>query len=247
MNVFARGDDHVVYQNGLNAGQFNGGWSGWKGLYGLNTTLGPATTVQDGSVYVFAQNNSRIYYTRWNGTGADGWQEVPGGQLTDFTPGVAPGVIVARQANGGIRYNTFDGSGPVLTWYHWRDVPDQGRTPSAPAITKYGNGYFLFVRDYYSGIQYKSLNANRATWGVWTTVPGGGKTPDAPAVASELLAVRGTDDRLHWNVFNGWSHWTGWNTVGGKTYSAPALTHAGGFYALVVRGTDDGIHYMFYD
>ncbi|MFG3381438.1 hypothetical protein [Streptomyces sp. NPDC047999] len=247
MNAFARGNDHMIYRSGLSSGQFPASWSPWVALHGLHTALAPATTVQDGSVYVFAQNDGRIYYTRWNGSGADGWHEVPGGQVTDSTPGAAPGVLVVRQAGGGIRYNTFDGNGPVLTWYHWRDVPNEGRTPSAPAITKYGNGYFLFVRDMFDGIQYKSLGANRESWGTWTTVPGGGKTPDAPAVSSELLVVRGTDDRLHYNVFNGGSQWTGWKSADGKTFSAPALTHAGGFYALLARGSDDRIHYVFYD
>ncbi|MER6958217.1 hypothetical protein [Streptomyces sp. NPDC000618] len=243
VNVFARGDDHYIYHSGL----IGGSWSGWKALGGLQESSAPATTVQFGNVYVFARrDDGHIFYTRWNGAGADGWNEVPGGETTTSTPGVAPGVLVVRRSDGGIRFNTFDGAGPVLSWANWRDVPDEGRTPSAPDITDFGAGYFLFVRGTDDGIHYKSLGADRASWGAWQKVPGG-LTPDAPAVARGLVVVRGTDDRLYYNSHDGGLSWTGWQTVEGQTYSAPALTHAGGYFALVVRGTDDGIHYAFYD
>jgi hypothetical protein len=98
--------------------------------------------------------DGRIFYTRWNGVAADGWQEVPGGERTDSAPGVAAGVLVARRADSGIRFNTFDGAGPVLTWRGWHDVPHGGRTPSAPAITQFGAGYFLFVRGTDDDIHY---------------------------------------------------------------------------------------------
>ncbi|MFI7094843.1 hypothetical protein [Streptomyces lydicus] len=145
-----------------------------------------------------------------------------------------------------MRFNTFDGAGPVLSWNGWRDVPD-GVTPSAPSITDFGAGYFLFVRGTNDGIHYKSLGADRASWGVWNEVSGGGRTFDAPAVARSLLVVRGTDDQLHYNAFDGGSNWAGWHRAEGGTFSAPALTHAGGFFALVVRGVDDSFHSNFYD
>ena len=129
-------------------------------------------------------------------------------------------------------------------WRGWADVPDEGRTPSAPAITDFLPGFFLFVRGTDDDIHYRSLGSDRVSWGAWQRVAGQGRTHSAPAVARGLLVVRGTDDQLHHNGFTGGSDWSGWQIVpGGLTHDAPSLAHAGGFHALVVRGTDDGIHY----
>src|SRR5215203_318839 len=84
----------------------------------------------------------------------EGWKPVPGGERTQSAPGVADGVLVARRADGAIRFNTFDGP---TAWKGWRDVPDAGRTPSAPAITRFGAGVFLFVRGVDNHIHCKSL------------------------------------------------------------------------------------------
>ncbi|MFD9591938.1 hypothetical protein ACFWA9_04150 [Kitasatospora sp. NPDC059973] len=249
VHVFGRGNDDVIYHSGLSSGEFPATWSAWKALGGLVAVAGqgPATTVQAGSVYAFALNGQgRIFYTRWNGAGADGWHEIPGGLVTPSPPAVAPGVIVARQVDGTLRFNTFDGAGPTLTFGSWRGT-DGTKTLSAPAITAFGAGYFLFLRGENNGIYYRSLGADRASWGAWQSVPGGGLTYDAPAVAESLLVVRGTDNGLHWNTFDGGLSWTGWQRAGGLTYSAPALTHSGSFFTLVARGTDDGIHYNFFD
>lgn len=242
-DAFVRRTDDQVYTGRFGAG---GGFVGWTPMPGLSTATAPATAVNDASVYVFARaKDGRIFYARGNGGTGDGWQEVPGGERTDSAVGAADGILVARRGDGDIRYITYDGSGPQLGFSSWADVPHEGRTPSAPAITRLGNGYFLFVRGTDDGIHYKSLNADKTQWGAWQRVQGGA-THTAPAVAQGTLVVRGTDSGLHMNTFSGGSRWDGWQQVGGATPDAPALAFAGGFTLLVVRGTDDGVHYNAY-
>lgn len=245
VNLFGRGDDGVVYHSGLPTGNFDGPWSPWVGLYGLTTSHGPATTVQGGSVYAFAVNDDRrVSYTRWNGSGADGWHEIPGSETMN-SPAVAPGVIVVRRADDNtLRYNTFDGSGSVLSWGNWHTIDGIVAT-YAPAITDFGGGYVL-VAESGSKLFYRDLGSDRSSWGQWNSVPGGGQTYDAPAMAKSMLVVRGTDNALHWKTYDGGLSWTEWQSAGGTTYSAPALAHSGSYFTLVVRGTDNAFHYMFY-
>lgn len=240
VDVFMRGTDNRVFHN-----HFLGGtnWSGWNPVEGMTTPSAPATTVLGGTLYVFARGTDDLIHFNRNVGRWEGWQPVPGGERTQSAPGVAAGVLVARRADGAIRFNTFDGP---TAWRGWKDVPDGGRTPSAAAITDFGAGFFLFVRGTDDGIHYKSLGSNRESWGAWQRVPDG-LTPSAPAVARGLLLVRGTDDSIHHNSFDGTDRWTGWQRVpGGLTRDAPSLAHAQGFSTLVVRGTDDGIHHNFF-
>ncbi|GGV90895.1 hypothetical protein GCM10010228_80160 [Streptomyces massasporeus] len=245
-NVFARGDDRVVYHSGLLNGQINGSWSPWRGLYGLGTYTGPAATAHRGSTYVFAVNDAhRLSYTRWNGSGADGWHEIPGSETAN-APTVASGVIVLRRwDNNTLRYNTFDGDGSVLSWGNWRTV-DGITTSCAPSITEFGAGYVLVGIAETGKPWYRDLGSDRTSWGAWKPV-GGGQTYDAPAMAKSLLVVRGTDNALHWNSCDGLFNWAGWKSAQGQTANAPALAHSGSFFTLVVRGSDSGIYYAFYD
>ncbi len=209
----------------------------------MTTPSAPATTVLDGNLYVFVRGTDDLIHFNRHVGGWEGWRSVPGGERTSSAPGVTAGVLVVRRADGGIRFNTFDGP---TAWRGWADVPDKGRTPSAPAITDLFAGFFLFVRGLVDEIFYKSLGSDRVSWGAWKEVPGGGRTPSAPAIVKGLLLVRGTDDGLHHNSFTAHDSWTGWQKVpGGLTRSAPTIAHSPGYQTLVVRGTDDGIHYNF--
>lgn len=63
-------------------------------------------------------------------------------------------------------------------------------------------------------------------------------------VPSDLeLIVRGTDNGIYHNTFNG-TNWTGYTSLGGLTPSRPALAAGpNGTLELVVRGTDNGIYH----
>jgi hypothetical protein len=259
VDAFARGDDHVVYNNATPGRPEN--WSDWRPLGGLTTSLAPATTRSYNKAYAFAtSDDGRIFYTQWNDGAASGWQEIPGGESTPSSPGVAPGIIVVRRSDGRIRFNTYDNDGPILSWLGWQDVPDGGQTPSAPAIADFGIGYFLLIRGQDDRIYNKYLSSDLATWGEWSQVAGGGITFDAPAAAGGngpvaagpggvgggMASVRGTDNKIYCNIFRN-NNWGGWQSVQGGTYSAPALTCADDCFTLMARGTDNGIHYAFYN
>jgi hypothetical protein len=89
--------------------------------------------------------------------------------------------------------------------------------------------------------------SSAAGWTGWSQVPGNGATPSGPATTQykgkDYLFVRGTDDRIYVNIFNG-SSWTGWNQVpgNGATPDAPAATQYGNNLYLFVRGTDNRIY-----
>jgi subtilisin family serine protease len=75
---------------------------------------------------------------------------------------------------------------------------------------------------------------------------GHGRADALSALAAALpsgvhLVVRGMDNAIHHNRFNGTS-WTGWTSLPGRTLDAPILA-ATGTVQLVVRGTDNGIYH----
>jgi hypothetical protein len=67
-------------------------------------------------------------------------------------------------------------------------------------------------------------------------------------IPTELdLAVRGTDNAIYHNRFNGIA-WTGYTRLGGASPSRPALAAGpNGRLELVVRGTDNGIYHNRFD
>jgi len=248
-------------------------WLGWK-TAGGQTFSAPAATLRagDGGLHLFARGPDDLVKRRRFGAGSwDPWTDVPGTQTTPSGPAattvrVDTGPLTddlgelwvfVRNSGGTIMWNRHERE-DAPSWGGWKSVP-VGITPSKPAVV---NGTFpvmLFARGTDDGIHYIE---NDQSWGSWKQVPGGGKTFDAPAAAFRTggflqndrihLVVRGTDDGLHHNVYDG-DEWSGWSAIGGKTFSAPALTNVIGDVFereevhLVVRGTDNGLHHAVYD
>jgi hypothetical protein len=88
-------------------------------------------------------------------------------------------------------------------------------------------------------------------WSGWSEVPSNGSTFSGPATTfyngNDYVFVRGTNDHLYVNTFNG-TTWSGWSEVPGHglTPSAPAATRfvtgIGPTLYLFVRGTDNKIY-----
>lgn len=195
--VSIRGTDNAVYTNRFNSGT---SWAGWTPVPGVATDATPGFGNFGGAPSIFVRGFvSRIYYSQSQGSAWSNWMEVPGGGLTPSAPAVADNVVMVRGTDDGIHYNALGGSG----WIGWHRVSGNGLTPSAPAITRFGAGYFAVVRGTDNLIYHQSLGSDFSTSGAWRPVPGGGQTPSGPAVVGSMVVVRGTDNGLHYNSFDG--------------------------------------------
>jgi hypothetical protein len=193
--------------------------------------------------------------------GWSGWSEVPGngftlsGPATTFYNGNF--YVFVRGTNDHLYVNFLNGT----TWSGWSEVPGHGLTPSAPGAVTFGNTLYLFVRGTDNKIYANTLNGT--TWSGWIPVPGNGFTLSGPKAATNManfaaqaevlsLVVRGTNDHLYVNTFNGIS-WSGWSEVPGHglTPSSPGATRfvtgIGATLELFVRGTDNKIYENFFN
>jgi hypothetical protein len=84
-------------------------------------------------------------------------------------------------------------------------------------------------------------------WSGWDEVKGDGRTTDAPAATvydgKLYVIVRGDQDRIYYNYFDG--NWSGWSEAGGdgQTPSAPAATVYNGKLYVIVHGDQNRIYY----
>ncbi len=73
-----------------------------------------------------------------------------------------------------------------------------------------------------------------------------GIAPASAVTTYDIAVVRGTDNGVYWNSFNGFIDlWGGWRSLAGATPSPPGICEAIGWgtVIVVVRGTDDGIYF----
>jgi hypothetical protein len=88
-------------------------------------------------------------------------------------------------------------------WSGWSEVPGNGLTPSAPAVSIATIGpkgsMNLFVRGTNNKIY---VNYYTVGWSGWSEVPGNGLTIDSPEVLGNHLFVRGTNDRIYVNILH---------------------------------------------
>lgn len=238
-----RGEDNTVYLNHFLSGT---SWSGWAPIPGLATDAAPCIGDFGGGPVVVAKRLDRkIFYNRLSGTSPTVWQEVPGGGLTTAGPAVAGRVIVVRGTDDGIHFNGLKQDG---SWNGWREVAGHGKTPSAPAISNFGQHFLTLVRGTDNFIYFQKIESDLRTYDAWKRVPGGGKTLSGPAVSGSMAVVRGTNDLLYYNGYDGQSHWDGWREMpgGGATQDSPGLAYSSGYLTLVTRGSNNGIHYNFW-
>ncbi|MFF7442739.1 hypothetical protein [Streptomyces sp. NPDC008122] len=239
-------------------------WQGWQSAGG-KTFSPPSVTARGNGLHLFIRDeNNRVMRRRYDGSSWDPWKEMPGGQLTYTGPaattlGDEALYVFVREANGIISWNRHPRKS-ATNWDGWKSVPI-GETPSEPATMADSNWVVLCVRGTDDKLHWISTGGD--IWGEWNRV-GDGVTYSSPAIAwypggflnpndQMHLVVRGTDDGLHHITHTGDDWGDGWHQVGGKTFSAPALTHfSGSFFEseevhLAVRGTDDHIHHNSYD
>lgn len=243
VTVAVRGTDDTVYTSRFVSGH---SWGPWTAAPGLSTNTGAAVgTLYGREVLVARDGGGRIHHCFAQGDGWGPWSELPGGGLTPSAPAVTDNAIVVRGTGDDIHFNAVRQDG---TWTGWRVVRGGGRTHDAPAVATVGAVRVILVRGTNDRVYYQMIFSDLSTDEGWKEVPGGGLTPSAPAMCGSLVLVRGTNDLLYSNGFDGGSTWEGWKEVpgGGRTVDAPALAHAPGYFTAVIRGIDDGVHHSFY-
>lgn len=247
LHLFVRGTDDKIHRQ-----RFDGSaWSGWQEVPGgRRVSSGPAATaIIDRMTICIRDEEGRILENLHVGGESDwrGWSEVPGNGRTLSEPALSElersPVKVVRGTDNGIHFNVDGG---------WNRIPD-GSTFSRPGVAMksvFGlpttrDHLHVIVRGTDDGLHHNIFDGS--SWEGWREVPGQGLTLTAPAVANFggdiFLTVKGTDDALHVNRWDG--SWEGWKAVpgGGLTPSAPALASFSGNLYLMVRGTNDGIHF----
>ena len=109
---------------------------------------------------------------------------------------------------------------------------------------------FVFVQGTDNATWYKTFDGTN--WSSWQTVGGASfSDPDGATFqngvtssvnGNTFLFVRGTDNALWYNTFNGTS-WVGWSSLGGVLNSAPGSSQWFGNIYVFVRGTDNALWY----
>ena len=255
--VFVRGTNNRIYMSSLSGTT----WSGWSQVPGNGLTLSAPTAAafEYNTLFLFVRGiDDKIYANTFNGTTWSGWSQVPGNGFTIDTPKALGMSLFVRGTNDRIYLNTFNGT----TWSGWSEVPGNGLTLAGPTaavhITPGGTFLNLFVRGTNDHL-YVNRTPGGTTWSGWSEVPGNERTLSAPAAtAGQLrvdlgntlfLFVRGTDDKIYANTFNG-TTWSGWSEVPGHglTPDTPGamlfqINEFGeGQVDLFVRGTNDRIY-----
>ncbi len=182
--------------------------------------------------------------------GWSGWTEVPGGGSTFDSPATVQYknklYVFVRGTDDKIYRNRYGGG----TWSGWTEVPGDGRDVVSPV------GHDLQEQ----AVRVRAGHQRRRSTATDTTAPPGragqrsrvvarrSRHPGATAYKNKLYVfVRGTDDKIYRNRYNG--TWSGWAEVPGDgvTQSAPGATAYKSKLYLFVRGTDNAIYRNRYD
>jgi hypothetical protein len=144
-------------------------------------------------------------------------------------------VVLARGVDGAIYERRLAGG----AWSSWSSIG--GAASSGPAAAAYGDAIHAFVTGT-DGPVYENVLRGGA-WSGWRSL--GGVGTSAPAAiarrATNLLdlAVRGTDNAVHFRSFQAGSGWSPWTSLGGNITSGPALNSQDPEVVNVwFRGTD---------
>ena len=145
-------------------------------------------------------------------------------------------------------------------WSGWHQIPGAALAIAAVGAL-YSSSYtmYLIVRgtDNHVYISHQDAVASPSAFAAWYSLQG--STNDWPTVTVNrqspghlLIVVRGIDNKLYAAIYDLSGAWTVWIKLGGVALSAPALTSY--YYSvdtewrsmLVVRGSSNGIYYMYY-
>lgn len=227
-------------------GSIAGIWSGSTRLPGW-TPDSPAAVVCGPVLHVAVRGGDdgiyHGYVTLISGV-FSGWSKLSGSTPSAPALAAAPDCtlyLAVRGSDNGIYLNIrVSGS-----WGEWQKLP--GATIDAPAVAVAESVLHFVVRGGDgSSIWHGRMDRGTMQWLGWSQLPGSSPSKMALAAVSDTevyLAVRGSDNRLYANKWDG-ANWTGWNQIpAGITPNGPSITITNGQLYLAVRGMDNGIYW----
>ena len=144
-------------------------------------------------------------------------------------------VVLARGADGAVYERHLEGG----AWSPWASLG--GVATSGPAAAAYGDSIHAFVTGT-DGAVYENV-LRGGSWTGWISL--GGVATSAPSAAPRRgtnlldLAVRGSDNGLHFRSFQPGAGWSPWSALGGNLTSGPSVNSQDpGTVNVYFRGTD---------
>jgi hypothetical protein len=246
--LIVRGDNNRIYYRSYN--WTTSSWGDWNELPAGTTTDSPATAICGGKQYFIVRGDDHIslWFSWINLTDSSfsGWTWMPGSTPstpTLITNGTAL-ILVVRGSDNTIYYRVYDVQ--TQTWDSWHGLL-AGTTCDKVGAAILGDTLQLVVRGFSTTdaninntLWYATMNLTSNTFSGWTFLPG--STPSTPILTAWgsdklCLVVRGDDDTLYINTYNGtWQGWTG--LPSGSTLETPAATVTGDTLIMVVVGMD---------
>ena len=248
-SLVVRGMDSRIYYRVWNGT----GWHGWNVLPG-STVDSPAAAMLGNqlNIVVRGSDGNSLWYGYLTNvsdpSSFSGWTLLSG--ATSSAPTLTSNgttlCLVVRGLDNRIYYRVYDTG--AQAWQGWNALPS-GTTCDKPAAAMLGSTLSIVVRGYSptdasanNTLWYSTVNLTNNAFSGWTMLSGA--TPSSPALTasqtfnSQYLTVRGNDNRIYVNTWNG-GNWQGWNALPtGATNKTPATTIMGDKLFFVVIGMD---------
>jgi hypothetical protein len=253
--TIVRGDDDQIWYRVYSVGTST--WGTWNALPSGSTSDTPAAAAYGGRLYfaVKGMDGASIWFSSVNLTDSSftGWTLLSGStpsapKLLNYGSKL---MLVVRGFNNVVFYRSYDTI--AGTWGGWIGVPDRA-TSDSPAAAVIGTTLQLVVRGFSTSIiainntiYHGYLNLTDSNFSGWTALPG--STPSAPTLIAEQatnaqqLVVRGEDNQIYVNRWNGMT-WEGWTYLpSGSTNESPTATILNNDIYFEVIGLDGAIYF----
>jgi hypothetical protein len=245
--LVVRGGDNRIYYRIYNSSSDS--WEDWNVVPDGATCDSPASAMYSGQLYfvVRGMDGQSIWFGFVNLTdhSFSGWELLSG--ATPSAPTLtlygSKLILVVRGFTNMIYYRSYDTI--FDAWSDWIEVLD-GTTCDSPAAAVLSTDLHLVARGFSTTdassnntLWYGTVNLDDDSFSGWTLLDGW--TPSAPTLAASetlnklYLSVRGGDNRIWINTWNG-SAWESWIALpDGATCDSPAITVMNGELHFVVR------------
>jgi len=234
--LVVRGGDNKIYYRVREGGA----WSGWNSVPGSTSDPPAAAVIANQLHIVVLGGGGQIFhgYVDLSTSIWSGWTLVSG--ATPSPPALAAYGNRLYLLVRGLDNHIYIRYWQAGSWSAWAGFAT-GATCDGPTAVGYDNKIHIVIRGLAGGLWYTCLDIASWTYSGWSSISG--DTPSRPALTTDdsklYLVVRGNNDHVYFNVFNG--TWQGWNEVPGLTQIAPAAACFEEKLNIVVRGTPSGL------